>query len=421
MSSMIAPLLPEEVIENPQILAKEVAPGVQLMIGATGELSKLRPGNGGFRIWKYPSESEAAAEAVALAQGMEVKHMAYNTGCAGAKVVCNIGEERELKDIDKQKLLDELNDMLVSLNGAMYTGCDMNSTLEDMEYLSQKSPYILAAIGNDTVDPNVATASGVVGALIAVLRPELAQLDDGKLCNFNGATNCKNVAGEVSQLLNGKTLLVHGSGAVGSVVAAEAVAMGAKVYTIDSVATRAEIPGCENITLSSKAEAWWTLPVDAIVPCSASGLISKKMVQEMRCSSIVGASNLPFQNAAAQREAEGKKGITFIPEGVTSAGAVIVDSVEQFDQPGFAQAKPDELYAFCRQNVFEKTNELLAMVRSTKCAKTSNAASQLQGLLRKNRAAKQDPIGLRFKTWKEERLSDPVSAAAARDFVHANA
>lgn len=87
-------------------------------------------GNGGFRIWKYDNKEDAAAEvrglvtsrmlrrrvtqshlisratlvphisraaglrfflslsqAVALAQGMEVKHMVYNTGCAGAKVL----------------------------------------------------------------------------------------------------------------------------------------------------------------------------------------------------------------------------------------------------------------------------------------------------------------------------------------------
>ena len=44
--------------------------------------------------------------------------------------------------------ITKLNDVLVSLEGRMYTGCDLNSTLEDMEYLSRKSPYILAAIGN---------------------------------------------------------------------------------------------------------------------------------------------------------------------------------------------------------------------------------------------------------------------------------
>ena len=132
MSGMIAPLLPKDVTKNPMVLETEVEPGMHLFIGATGKLSSERPGNGGFRIWKYNNKDDAAAEvlswkanhpfvpipihkslfriivlvakmmqcssetvltkfwravqAIALAQGMEVKHMVYNTGCAGAKV-----------------------------------------------------------------------------------------------------------------------------------------------------------------------------------------------------------------------------------------------------------------------------------------------------------------------------------------------
>ena len=66
------------------------------------------------------------------------------------QVVCNIGD-RSIEDVDKKQLLDHLNKVLHSLDGAMYTGCDLNSTLDDMAYLADKSPYILAAIGNDKV------------------------------------------------------------------------------------------------------------------------------------------------------------------------------------------------------------------------------------------------------------------------------
>lgn len=69
----------------------------------------------------------------------------------------------------------------------------------------------------------------------------------------------------------------------------------------------------------------------------------------MRTKNIVGASNLPFATADTQAVAEVEHKICFVPEGITSAGAVIVDSVEQFDNDAFANAEPDELYAFCRQ------------------------------------------------------------------------
>ena len=47
------------------LLETEFAPGMHLFIGATSKLSSERPGNGGFRIWKYNSKDEAAAEVCA--------------------------------------------------------------------------------------------------------------------------------------------------------------------------------------------------------------------------------------------------------------------------------------------------------------------------------------------------------------------
>ena len=345
--------------------------------------------------------------------------MAYNTGCAGAKVVCNIGST-PVADLDKQALLDKLNDVLVSLDGAMYTGCDLNSTLDDMEYLSRKSPYILAAIGNDTVDPNHATAHGVVGGVMAVLRPDLARSDDGEFFIFNeGAKNeAKSLA--ISSLLEGKSCLVHGTGAVGSVVAAELAAMGATVFAMDSVAAKADLPGVTNITGAPEADNWWTMSVDAIVPCSASGLIKADMVKAMKCNAIVGASNLPFDTAATQKLAETTGGlagpITFIPEGVTSAGAVIVDSVEQYDGEAFSKAKPDELYAFCRQAVFSKTSALASLVANS----GTTAAIEMPNLLANTAAASSQPIGLGFAQWQRDKAPAPATATMSRKLAKAS-
>ena len=83
---MIVPLLPPRAAKSPMLLEVPLPDGMRLMVGAVGRLTTERPGNGGTRIWSYESREAAAAEAVALAQGMEVKHLAYNTGCSGAKV-----------------------------------------------------------------------------------------------------------------------------------------------------------------------------------------------------------------------------------------------------------------------------------------------------------------------------------------------
>ena len=79
--------------------------------------------------------------------------------------------------------------------------------------------------------------------------------------------------------VQGKTLIIHGCGNVGAVVAAEMVRQGATVYTVDMDPARAEIEGCINISEGSEnARAdWWTIQCDAIVPCSKSGLFTTQV------------------------------------------------------------------------------------------------------------------------------------------------
>ena len=62
---------------------------VDLYIGKACKMSMsaTKPGNGGLRIQRYESTDQAATEALALAQGMAVKHGMFNTGFSGTKMV----------------------------------------------------------------------------------------------------------------------------------------------------------------------------------------------------------------------------------------------------------------------------------------------------------------------------------------------
>ena len=166
----------------------------------------------------HSSHSCVCVHAQGLAFGMEVKHATYNTGFSGAKLVCaSATPVSEWNDKDKTHLMNVAASLLEELDGAMYTGCDMNVTTKDMDYLSEKCPYVLAAVGNDATCPNKATAYGVLGAVEATL------------------------GGSVE----GKKLLVHGCGGVGAYVAAELVELGAaSVKTVDMTKEKADIAGC---------------------------------------------------------------------------------------------------------------------------------------------------------------------------------
>ena len=128
---------------SPTVLTREfnTAKGpVRLCIGAATDLSKKRPGNGGFRMLAYDSNEAMTEECVGLAQGMEIKHAVFNTGFSGAKVVADASKlEKGVSSLDpslKSVLMEETSELLKSLKGTMFTGCDMNTTLDDMSYLA---------------------------------------------------------------------------------------------------------------------------------------------------------------------------------------------------------------------------------------------------------------------------------------------
>mmetsp|Transcript_19913 Transcript_19913/g.60411 ORF Transcript_19913/g.60411 Transcript_19913/m.60411 type:complete len:479 (-) Transcript_19913:2148-3584(-) len=341
------------------------------------------PGNGGLRLWHYENDHKAQREAVGLGLGMALKHSTYNTGFAGAKLICAAASPPHTwGEDDKKELLREVAAMLTTLDGKMYTGCDMNTTTEDMDYLSELClshggrDYVLAAIGNKACCPNTATAYGVFGAVEATLGGSVA----------------------------GKRLLVHGCGGVGSVVARLLVEHGAAhIATLDTLPERADLAGCANV---SHEPEWWAAGYDAIVPCSASGLFTEERV--LRAGAVVGATNLPFSSRAAQDVAEAS--LTFVPEGVSSAGAVIVDSVEHYSRKQFAEAPPEMLYEFTRETVRAKTLELLDAARRAGVAPSAVVADIAE-------PRDTDPIGRRFEAWakykQDEEQARTMAAAAA--------
>ena len=116
----------------------------------------------------YPSDEACIADGQRLAGLMTHKHDLYGTGFAGGKIVAETAEPDAVKD----ELISVTAELLESLDGAMITGCDLNTSLEDMERLTALTPHVLAAVGSP-VDASAATAHGTLGAVEAVLDKDL--------------------------------------------------------------------------------------------------------------------------------------------------------------------------------------------------------------------------------------------------------
>lgn len=345
---------------TPKLLRGVTSDGVTFFVAHDGASPTL-PGNGGLRIKPYASEAAAIDECLRLAQVMTHKHALYHTGFAGAKLVA-VGDAQQL---DKAALLQAVGRLLNRLNGLVYTGCDLNTTLADMDYLMQLSPYVLASVGT-AIDPSAATGYGVFGSISAVCQ----------------------------QAIQGKTFLVHGVGSVGAVVAQLLAQAGGTVLTYDHLPTRADLPGCHNI---SGEKEWWKIRCDVLAPCSISGLITPYIAHRLKCRTVVGSANLPLAGAAVH-EIFQRRRIGFVPEAISSAGAILCDSVEKYGALPFAQVAPAAIYAFVQTLVQQKTTQFLTTVSPA-------AAFSPQALRRLYDAPTQPMAGVRFGAWQAASLS----------------
>ena len=136
------------------VLAEHVSEHLSVFVVAENTDSK-RPANGGLRLLNYPSDEACIADGERLAGLMTHKHDLYGTGFAGGKIVARTAEPDAVKD----ELISVTAELLESLDGAMITGCDLNTSLEDMERLTALTPHVLAAVGSP-VDASAATAHG---------------------------------------------------------------------------------------------------------------------------------------------------------------------------------------------------------------------------------------------------------------------
>ena len=306
------------------VLAEHVSDHLSVFVVAEDTDAK-RPANGGLRVLNYPSDEACIADGQRLAGVMTHKHDLYGTGFAGGKIVARAAEPDAVKD----ELISVTAELLESLDGAMITGCDLNTSLEDMERLTALTPHVLAAVGSP-VDASAATAHGTLGAVEAVLDKALNDAQPGRA-------------------------LVHGCGAVGGTVARHLVEHGWTVFTVDLDREKASFPGATPLPDSC---AWWELNLELLLPCSISGLINAEMATALKTPAVVPAANAPFQQPQLADDLR-RRGVRVLPDPLVNAGAVIADSIERFSPDAWKDAGAKDVYAFVRDEVRRRASEYL--------------------------------------------------------------
>mmetsp|Transcript_36 Transcript_36/g.108 ORF Transcript_36/g.108 Transcript_36/m.108 type:complete len:660 (-) Transcript_36:423-2402(-) len=240
-----------------------------------------------------------------------------------------------------------------------------------MDYLTEatKEQYVLA--GRDSaVDTNVATAASVIGSILGLI--ESHKDEDGGLA--------------ISDL----TFTVQGCGKVGSTVAKELVRLGAKkVQTCDIRESTADIEGCTPI------KDWANTPTDFLVPCANSLAITEDIATNFPegIRFCTGATNSPFAEEAKEIFAE--RGVFHVPESISSAGAILADSVEWYDLDLYQTVEPTLMYGWIRnlsQNKARTMVELAEKVSKRMAGVVPEVVPPRKG----------DPIGKSFPEWIEQ-------------------
>lgn len=283
------------------------------------------PGNGGIRWLQYDSRNAQEEEAIMLAHAMDRKHGLYQTGFSGGKIVVN----SKTNPADAMHVFDAIAQLLNRYNGSMYTGCDINTSSAHMEYMRRSTPWILDALESPQINTSIATGYGVWSALKTVIE-------------HSPSTNkCPQIA-------------IHGMGKVGREIARQCLNNGYEVVGFDIRPTK-EIPA--EVRMLEEDE-FWARASDILCIASLSGVLDIPTVEKVTTRWVVSSSNSPFASPEAQARLL-SRGISYLPDYVSNAGAVLCDSIEKLYPERYRELTQDQANDYVSALIGNRTRELI--------------------------------------------------------------
>jgi leucine dehydrogenase len=259
----------------------------------------LGPATGGTRIMSYESESAAILDVLRLSRAMSYKAAIAGLPAGGGKSVILANGIR-----DREAVLEKHAQVIESLGGRYITAPDVGTSVGDIELMARRTSYVsrhaLTGGGNG---PD--TARGVFAAI------------RGACCLHRGRAS-----------LAGMRVAIQGVGHVGAALAELLVAAGADVIVSDVRPERAEALA-RRISLEIADPALiHRVPVDVFAPCGMGETIDGTTIAELRCHTVVGGANNQLADDEGAAELL-RRGITFVPDSVSSAGGLIAGVCER--------------------------------------------------------------------------------------------
>jgi leucine dehydrogenase len=256
--------------------------------------TKLGPALGGTRFWQYATDEEAITDALRLSRGMTYKNAVAGLHLGGGKSII-IGDN---KTRDREKIFRAHGRFVESLGGRYITAEDVGTSTKDMSYVQMETKHV-AGLAGKSGDPSPVTAHGVFRAVQASANRKWG-----------------------SDSLEGKTVAIQGCGSVGTYLAKELSAAGAKliVSDIDSAkaARVAQLTGAKIV----EGDAIFTADAHIFSPCALGGIINDTTIPKLKVEIVAGGANNQLLEER-HGDALQAKGILYAPDYVANAGGVI--------------------------------------------------------------------------------------------------
>lgn len=287
---------------------EDAATGLQAVIVVHS--TALGPAAGGCRFWTYAARSDAAADALRLAEGMTYKNALAGLPFGGGKAVIMRPENLQ----DRAALFKSFGAAVESLGGSYITAEDVGTTMADMLAIRSMTTHVagLPAAGQSAGgDPSPWTALGVFLSMRHAVEHRL------------GGT------------LAGRTVAVQGVGNVGMGLCRLLHEAGANLIVADGSADRAEKAAQLFGAVVVSPDEVLFVDADVVAPCALGAILDERSIPKLAAKVVCGAANNQLATPEDGRRLAGR-GILYAPDYLVNAGGIINVVAEHMGEPAAA-------------------------------------------------------------------------------------
>jgi leucine dehydrogenase len=249
-------------------------------------------------MWKYANEWEALNDVLRLSRGMTYKSAISGLNLGGGKAVI-IGDAKTEKT---PEMMTRFGQFIHSLSGKYITAEDVGTTTPDMDIIREVTPYVtgISEAKGGSGNPSPVTAYGVYMGMKAAAMYKFG-----------------------TDKLEGKKVLVQGTGHVGETLISYLTKEGALVQITDINEAKMQEVSAKYGAQIYMGEDIYSADVDIYAPCALGATVNDETIQRLKAKVIAGAANNQLANDEVHGKILQEKGIAYAPDFLINAGGII--------------------------------------------------------------------------------------------------